>query len=186
MTAASKILVVYFSKAGENYGVGKVEVGNTQLLAQEIVAQTQADEFKIEPVKQYPEGHQEAVDLATMERENQLRPEYVGDIDISPYETIFLGYPIWWGDLPMIVYTFIEKHDWQGKTVIAFNTHEGSGNAGTYKILQEKLSGATLKGNGFNMIGTTARSANGIKQLNAWLAELGFSPVASGSGTRAN
>ncbi|MBQ2638447.1 hypothetical protein IJF91_00020 [Candidatus Saccharibacteria bacterium] len=87
-------LVVYYSRPDENYNVGTVEVGNTELLAKEMTEQS--------------------------------RPEYIGDIDISKYDNIFLGYPIWWGDLPMIVYTFLDKHDFSDKTVIPFNTHDGS------------------------------------------------------------
>ncbi len=76
--------------------------------------------------------------------------------------------------MPMIVYNFVEKHDWNGKTVIPFNTHEGSGNAGTYDILKSKMAGATLKGDGFNMSGSTARTDDGIKNLDNWLSGLGF------------
>lgn len=72
----------------------------------------------------------------------------------------------------MIVYNFVEKHDWNGKTVIPFNTHEGSSNAGTYDILKSEMDGATLKGNGFNMSGSTARTDEGIKELDDWLEKL--------------
>ena len=167
-----KPLVVYFSRADENYSVGTVVVRNTELLAKEIAAKTGADEFKIEPKDKYPAIYQEAIERATEERKAGARPEYVGDVDIAGYDTIFLGYPIWWGDLPMAVYSFIEKHDWSGKTVIPFNTHEGSGNAGTYDILKSKMTGATLKGDGFNMSGSTARIDDGIRRLDDWLSEL--------------
>lgn len=173
-SANSKALVVYFSRAGENYNVGTVEVGNTELLAKEIIARTGADEFKIEEVDTYPSNYQEAIERATKERNEQARPEYKGEIDISSYDTVFFGYPIWWGDMPMIVYNFIEKHDWNGKTVIPFNTHEGSGNSGTYGILRSKMSGATLKGDGFNMAGSAARTNEGIKKLDEFLISLGF------------
>lgn len=169
-----KTLVVYFSRGDENYNVGKIEVGNTELLAHEIAAKTGADEFKIEPKEKYPVGYQEAIELATKEREAGARPEYVGEIDITDYDTIFLGYPIWWDDLPMVVYSFIEKHDFSGKTVIPFNTHEGSGNAGTYAVLAELMSGANLKGDGFNMSGAVARTEEGIKKLDEWLSGMGF------------
>ena len=169
-----KTLVVYFSRADENYNVGTVEVGNTELLAKEIIAKTSADEFKIEPKDKYPAVYQEAIERATAERKAGARPEYIGDVDITDYDTIFFGYPIWWGDMPMVVYNFIEKHDWNGKTVIPFNTHEGSGNAGTYDILKSKMTGATLKGDGFNMSGSTARTDDGIKNLDNWLSGLGF------------
>ena len=167
-----KTLVVYFSRADENYNVGTVEVGNTELLAKEIIAKTSADEFKIEPKDKYPENYQEAIEHATEERKASARPEYIEDVDISGYDTVFFGYPIWWGDMPMVVYNFIEKHDWSGKTVIPFNTHEGSGNAGTYDILKSKMTGAILKGDGFNMPGSTARTEEGIKKLDDWLVEL--------------
>ena len=74
----------------------------------------------------------------------------------------------------MSVYNFIEKHDWNDKTVIPFNTHEGSGNSGTYETLKSKMPGATLKGDGFNMSGSTARTAEGIEKLDNWLKNLGF------------
>ena len=169
-----KILVVYFSRADENYNVGIVEVGNTELLAKGIITKTGADEFKIEPKDKYPTVYQEAIERATEERRNGVRPEYVRGVDISDYDTIFLGYPIWWGDMPMVVYNFVEKHDWNGKTVIPFNTHEGSGNSGTYEILKTKLVGAELKGDAFNMSGSTARTEDGIRSLNDWLTGLGF------------
>ena len=170
----AKTLVVYFSRADENYSVGTVEVGNTELLAKEIIAKTGADEFKIVPVEAYPEYYQEAVACATEEGNTGARPEYIGDIDLAEYDTVFLGYPIWWGDMPMIVYNFIEKHDWNGKTIIPFNTHEGSGNSGTYEALQTAVNGATLKGDGFNMTGVEARTDSGITKLDSWLNELGF------------
>ena len=167
-----KNLVVYFSRSDENYNVGTVEVGNTELLAKEIVAKTGADEFKIEPKDKYPAVYKEAIERATEERKTNARPEYVNDVDIANYDTIFFGYPIWWGDMPMIVYNFVEKHDWNGKTVIPFNTHEGSGNAGTYDILKSKMTGAMLKGDGFNVSGSTARTDEGIKELDDWLEKL--------------
>lgn len=169
-----KKLVVYFSRADENYNVGNVGVGNTELLAKEIIAKTGADEFMIVPEVAYPVNYQETIDQATKERNEQARPEYKGDVDTSGYDTIFLGYPIWWDDMPMIVYNFIEKHDWNGKTVIPFNTHEGSGNSGTYDILKDKLTGATLMGDGFNMSGSIARTDDGIEKLDNWLESLGY------------
>ncbi|MBQ3309323.1 hypothetical protein IJG78_01445 [Candidatus Saccharibacteria bacterium] len=91
---------------------------------------------------------------------------------MADYDTIFFGYPIWWEDLPMVVYSFIEKHDFSGKTVVPFNTHEGSGNAGTYETLKSLMPGAILKGDGFNMTGSMARTEEGIKKLDDWLSGL--------------
>lgn len=169
---AGKSLVVYFSRGDEEYGVGKVNPGNTELLAKEIVKKLGADEFKIVPVQKYPESYMECVDLATREKETDARPEYVGEVDLSSYDIVFLGYPIWWGDLPMIVYSFIEKHDFNGKIVVPFNTHEGSGNSGTYEILQSKLAGAKVIGDGFNLTGSAARTEDGIRKLDEFLDEI--------------
>lgn len=169
-----KNLVVYFSRGDEEYGVGEVNPGNTELIAKEIIAKTGADEFKIVPAIKYPKNYMECVDQATREKENQARPAYEGEIDLVGYDTVFLGYPIWWGDLPMVVYTFIENHDFAGKKVIPFNTHEGSGNAGTYESLKNKLAGAELAGDGFNMTGTTARTQEGMQKVDNWLNEIEF------------
>ena len=169
-----KALVVYFSRGDENYNVGEVEVGNTEILAKGIARELGADEFKIEPKVKYPAGYMDAVEVATKERSAGARPEYVGEIDISEYDTIFLGYPVWWEDLPMIVYTFLEKHDFSGKKVVPFNTHEGSGNAGTYEILKEKLPGAEVLGDGFNLTGVMARNERGLKRALNWIKDLGI------------
>lgn len=114
----------------------------------------------------------ECVDVATKEKTENARPDYQGDIDISGYDIVFFGYPIWRGDLPMICYTFLDSHDFSDKTFIPFNTHEGSGNSGTYEKLQQLLAGATVKGDGFNMMGHEARTEQGIKKLNRWLESL--------------
>ncbi|MBQ3325568.1 flavodoxin [Candidatus Saccharibacteria bacterium] len=165
----SKTLVIYFSHEGENYNVGTVEVGNTELLAKEIVAKTSADEFKIVPENNYPGTYQETIEVASAEQKSSARPKYIGDVDITNYDTIFFGYPIWWEDLPMVVYSFIEKHNFSGKVVMPFNTHEGSGNAGTNETLKSLMPGAILKGDGFNMTGSIARTEEGIKKINNWL-----------------
>lgn len=169
----NKTLVVYFSRTGENYSVGEISVGNTAMMADYIAEHTGADKFEIVPVKAYPNDYQETVDIATEERNNNARPEYQGDIDISDYDTIFLGYPIWWGDMPMIVYSFLEKHDFPDKTVIPFNTHEGSGSSGTYQKIQGILSGAEVR-DGLALTGSTARTENGKAQTLDWLRNLGF------------
>ena len=104
-----KSIVIYFSRADENYGVEDTTVGNNEILAKEIVRTKNADEFKIVPVNPYPADYQSCVEVATKERDENARPEYVGDVDLLEYDTIYLGYPIWWGDIPMIVYNFLES-----------------------------------------------------------------------------
>ena len=126
-----KILVAFFSRAGENYAVGHIEKGNTHIIAEMIAAETDGDLFHIEPVTPYPDDYTECTEVAKQELNVKARPAIKGDIKVEDYDIIFIGYPNWWGDMPMPVYTFIEKHSWQGKTVIPFCTHEGSGLPGT-------------------------------------------------------
>ncbi|MBQ9059404.1 MAG: hypothetical protein IJ125_09495 [Atopobiaceae bacterium] len=168
--AAASSLVLYFSHTGENYGVGYIEEGNTAIIAKMIAEKTGSDSFELVPAQAYPEGYDECCDVALAEKNAGERPAYVGDIDISPYETIYVGYPIWWGDLPMCFYTFIEAHDWSGKTVRPFCTHAGSGLSGTVSSLQTACAGATV-GEGLSIAGTTAQNSRDEAQaaVDGWL-----------------
>ena len=177
-TDSSKILIAYFSRADENYNVGTVEVGNTEVMAGFIKEYfgDKADAFKIEPVKDYPTDYKECTEVATEEKNSNARPEfkYSDKFDIKDYDTIFIGYPIWWGDVPMIINTFLEKYDFSGKKVYLFNTHEGSGDAGTYSSLKSKLSTATVDTNGLAIQGKIARQSSSKETVENWLKELGF------------
>lgn len=128
MTKA-KTLVVYFSKTNEQYGVGYIEKGNTAILAEMIADYTQADLFEVKLQNDtYPTTYKELTEVALAEKKANLRPAISGHIDnFSAYDTVFIGTPNWWADLPMALYTFIESYDWKDKTVIPFVTHEGSG-----------------------------------------------------------
>ena len=98
---AEGALVTYFSHAGENYNVGVVEEGNTAKLAKVIAEQTGADLFEIVPVVDYPQSYDECLEVATAEQREGARPEYMGDVENwDQYDTIFIGYPIWWGEIP--------------------------------------------------------------------------------------
>ena len=157
-TSEDKALIVYFSRAGENYGVGIVEKGNTQKVAEIMQEETGADIFRIETVKEYPVSYDETLEVATAERNNNERPELKTSIDdFDSYSTIILGYPIWWGDMPMAVYTFLESYDFSGKTIYPFVTHGGSGLAGTIQSIQETVSNATVK-DGLAIQGTMAQN----------------------------
>lgn len=142
------VLVVYFSHAGENYNVGVIEEGNTAKMGKIIAEQMSADVFELVPVVPYPEDYDSCLDVATEEQRTDARPEYEGEIENwDQYDTVFIGYPIWWGEIPNIVYTFMEAYDFTGKTVIPFNTHEGSGQAHSQRDIEELLTSATvLKG----------------------------------------
>ena len=171
----SKILIVYFSRTGENYNVGNVEVGNTAIMASYIKEYLNADSFEIVPVNKYPDSYDECLKVATKEKEEDARPAIESKLDdISKYDTIFIGYPIWWGSIPQIVYTFMEEYDLSGKTIIPFNTHEGSGSAGTYNTIKSKLSKSNVNTNGLALQGKTARTDEGKEKTINWLKELGY------------
>lgn len=168
-----KILVAYFSRTGENYGVGNISKGNTSIIADMIAAETGGETFEIKPAKAYPAEYQACVDIARIEKDTDARPEIQGDIKTEDYDVIFLGYPNWWGDMPMPVYTFLEKHDWTGKTVIPFCTHEGSGLSSTEKYIARICSGATVL-KGLAVRGTTAQNNRKEAQsaVDRWLTRI--------------
>ena len=171
----SKILVVYFSRTGENYNVGNIEVGNTAMVASYIKEYLKADSFEIIPTNKYSDKYQECLDQATKEKDENARPEIQNKIsNFDQYDTIFVGYPIWWGDMPMIMHTFFESYDFNGKKVIPFNTHEGSGDAGTYSTVQKDLPKANVTTDGLALDGKTARSDDGKQKTIDWLKGLGY------------
>ena len=183
-TAKSKTLVVYYSRADENYSVGNITEGNTAVIAKMIAKATGSDIYEIKTVKPYPKNYKECTDVAKAEQRENARPAMVvepvetqgGSPDLSQYDTIFLGYPIWWGDLPMCVYTWLEANDLSGKKIIPFCTHEGSGLSGTPSSLKAKLKGATVEQNALAVRGATAQNkrAEAQKSVDAWLKKIGF------------
>ena len=170
-----KILVAFFSRAGENYAVGHIEQGNTHIVAEMIAAETGGSLFRIEPVESYPEDYTECTQVAREEKAAQARPAIRTDVAVEEYDVIFIGYPNWWGDMPMPVYTFIEKHRWQGKTVIPFCTHEGSGLSGTENRLKSVCGGSSVL-KGLAVRGATAQNERETcrRQVAAWLKGLQF------------
>ena len=181
-TAGGKILIAYFSRTGENYNVGVISEGNTAKFAKEIAAQTGGDLFEIVPVNAYPSAYSEMLPIATDEKNSDARPAIRDSVqNFADYDTVFLGYPIWWGDLPMILHTFMESYDFTGKTVIPFNTHEGSGQSGTQSEIAKKLSGATVL-QGLAIRGSVAQGMTGDGSdaaVKNWLDGLGFSKKAA-------
>ena len=150
--------------------VGVVEEGNTAVLAKMIAEETGADMFEVKPAEAYPEGYDECCDVALAEQHAGARPAYVGDIDLSPYKTIYLGHPIWWGDLPMCMCTFLEAHDWKGKDIHPFCTHEGSGVSGTNEAIRAVCTGANV-GQSLSTPGSTAQNSRDEARsaVKAWL-----------------
>lgn len=168
-----KVLVAYFSRAGENYGVGHVDKGNTQVLAEMIAEQTGAATFHIEPVVPYADDYDGCVEQAKKEKEAGARPAIKGDVKVEDYDVIFLGYPNWWADCPMAVYTFIERHKWAGKVVMPFCTHEGSGLSGTEASLRKACAGAVVK-KGLALRGRTAQKdrETAKEAVQKWIANM--------------
>lgn len=172
----SHILVAYFSRAGENYSVGTVEKGNTHIIADMIAEETGADMFEIQPVNPYPDTYDECTDVAKKEQNENARPEIVGSVgNMKQYDTVFIGYPIWWGDLPMVVYTFLESYDFSGKTIIPFCTHEGSGLSDTIRMIEKTCPSVTLL-DGLAIRGSVAQNQQDEAKNNIlnWLTELGY------------
>ncbi|MDE6426115.1 MAG: NAD(P)H-dependent oxidoreductase [Ruminococcus sp.] len=154
----TNVLIAYFSRAGENYSVGVIEKGNTELLAEIIAEETGGDLFEIVPVVPYPYEYEETKAIATQERNDNIRPEIRNTIEnLDDYDVIFVGYPIWWGDMPMIMYNFLESYDFSGKTIIPFNTHEGSGQAGTASNIRSICDNSNVM-DGFAVRGSIAQN----------------------------
>ena len=149
-------LVIYFSRSGENYFGGElknIEKGNTEVIAEYIEELDSADLFKVEPAVEYPDDYMKCIDVAKKEQKENARPEIKEALDsIDQYETIYIGFPNWWGTLPMPMFTQLEKLDFTGKVVKPFVTHEGSGFGSSLKDLNKLCDGAEIK-NGLSIPG---------------------------------
>ena len=172
------ILVVYFSRTGEQYTVGVIDKGNTSIVADMIAEATGADMFEVLPEEDYyPYTYNELTEVAMQELRANARPAYQKEKlpDLSQYSTVFIGAPVWWGDWPMIMYTFFENEDLSGKKLIPFSTHEGSGLSGFDKKLasavpeSEVLTGLAVRGND-----TQNRQDAVRNSVNDWLSKLGY------------
>lgn len=126
-----KSIIVFYSKSGENIANGTVvnlEVGNTEVAADMIANFVEADKFKVEMVKPYASGYMDCTAQAKLDQSTKARPEIKNAPEsLDEYDTIYLGYPNYWGTMPMAMFTFLEKYDLSGKIIKPFCTHEGSG-----------------------------------------------------------
>jgi len=175
----SRILVVYFSRTGEQYTVGVIDHGNTAIVAEMIAEITGADLFEILPEDDhYPMTYAELTDVAKSEQNENARPAYAGEVpDLSQYDTVFIGAPVWWGDWPMIMYTFFEENAeaLAGKNLVPFSTHEGSGLSGFDKKLSSAIPGSTvLKGLAARGNDCQNNQDSVRKSVNDWLTGLGY------------
>lgn len=163
-------LVVFYSRADENYFGGTyryIDVGNTEKIARMIADITGAKLFKIEQKIPYSKEYSVCIDEAKKDKQNGARPELVHLINsLDGYDEIYLGYPNFWGDMPMAVYTFLEKFDWNGKVIYPFCTHEGSGLSNTESKIKSVCKGANVV-KGLAVNGSSVDSAKGV--VEKWL-----------------
>lgn len=141
-------IIIYFSRADENYFGGTkkyIETGNTEIIACMIQKQTGADLFKIEPLHPYAADYDTCIAEARKDLRSKARPKLASyPKSLDKYDTIYLGYPNYWGTAPMQVFTLLEKYDFSGKTIKPFCTHEGSGMGKSERDVQSACPGATI------------------------------------------
>lgn len=176
--SGANILVVYFSRTGEQYSVGVIDEGNTAIVAKMVADATGADLYEILPEIDYPYTYAELTDAAKKEQNENARPAIKGEMpDLAQYDTVFIGAPVWWGDWPMILYTFFEENAdaMKGKTLIPFCTHEGSGLSGFDKKLAKACPDSTVL-KGLAIRGTDCQNDKAGVESNVtnWLSELGY------------
>lgn len=170
-------LVIFFSRAGENWQVGNVERGNTAIMVDYIQEFADVDVFEIVPEIAYPTNYMECVNYVNdVEIPQNLRPAYKGDIDnLSDYDNIFIGGPIWCGQPPFIFRTFFEKYagELNGKTVIPFGTHGGSGVASYTSLIKEYYPSANVL-ESLGISGSSIRNESSRTSVENWLKQLGL------------
>ena len=184
--AQSSLLVAYFSYAENAALPDDVDAsasasiqpwngaltGNTGVVADMIAQATGADLFSIRTVEQYPDTYDATLDQGQQEQSDGARPELATHLEnLGSYDTIFLGFPNWWGDMPMAVYTFLDEVDLSGKTVIPFVTSGGSGFSNTISTIQQMEPQATVQ-EGLSIGASSATGAQ--QQVESWLSELGL------------
>lgn len=166
----SKILIAYFSRAGGNYVNGSIrnlEIGNTEVAAKMIENITGGELFKIDPLKAYSNDHMTCIEEAKRDLQADARPELKEYIDsIDEYDTIIIGYPNYWGTMPMQVFTFLEKYDFTGKVIMPFCTHEGSGLGSSERDLKRLCPNADIH-KGLSIQGGHVRKSE--KNIRGWL-----------------
>ena len=179
----SHILIAYFT-AAENSGVDAIAsasyttidgqaVGRIRAVADMIQENVGGDLFSIRTSVVYPTDGGELIDYAAQEQDENARPELTSHIEnLDQYDTIFIGYPNWWADLPMAVYSFFDEYDFTGKTIIPFNVHNGSRFSRTIQTIEELEPEATVIEDGFTVSEQTVAEA--APDVAEWLAGLGY------------
>jgi flavodoxin len=165
-------IVIFFSHAGDNYSVGNIEVGNTKIVADYISEITGADQYEIVTHKYDGMAYTPLINMAQEEANKGELPPYEGAApDLTQYDTVFIGGPVWWGTYPQVMFTLFRDIDLAGKTVIPFTTHEGSGLANCVGDVKKAFPKATVT-KGFSIYGHEVRS--GKAKVEKWLKGLGY------------
>lgn len=166
-------LIVYFSRRDENYVSGqirKLSVGNTEVAAGMLQKLTGADLFRLEPIQEYSKDYNECIAQAQADQRRDARPELkTYPENLEDHEVIYLGYPNYWGTMPMAVFTFLERYDLAGKTIYPFCTHEGSGMGNSEADIRKLCPGAIL-GKGLAIRGGSVEKAE--PAIKKWLEDL--------------
>ena len=171
-TNMKKPIVIFFSHAGDNYAVGNIEVGNTKIVADYISEIAGADQFEIVTHKYDGMAYNPLIKLAQEEANRGELPPYEGSApDLSQYGTVFIGGPVWWGTYPQVMFTLFKDINLDGKTVIPFTTHEGSGLASCVKDVKKAFPKANVTGE-FSIYGHEVRT--GRAKVEKWLKGLGY------------
>ena len=165
-----KALIVFFSHAGDNYSVGNIEVGNTKIVADYISELTGADQYEIVTHKYDGMAYMSLIDLAKKEAAAGELPTYEGQApDLSQYDTVFIGGPVWWGTYPQVMFTLFKDINLDGNTVIPFTTHEGSGLANCVSDVKKAFPKANVT-QGFSIYGHEVRT--GKAKVEKWIKSL--------------
>ena len=170
-----KCLIAYFSRPGKNYVNGTIvdlPVGNTEVIATMIQKMITGDLFHIESVNAYPVDYAETTEVAKEELRTNARPALTRHVeDMASYDTVFLGYPNWWGTMPMPVYTFLEEYDFSKKTIAPFCTHEGSGLGRSVSDIRKACPQSTVL-DGIAIRGGDVKNAK--NDISGWLRDIGM------------
>lgn len=164
-----KSLIIYFSRADENYFGGEMKYinkGNTEVVAEYIKDLTGADIFKVEPSNPYPKDYMECIEEAKVRTRKHSAPIKDKVPDISPYEVIYIGCPIYWGGMPEELFTALKDLDFNGKIIRPFTIHEGSGLSGVPRQLKDICSGGEVL-DGLAIVGSQVNSSKSI--IENWL-----------------
>ena len=168
----SKSIVIFFSHAGDNYSVGNVKVGNTKIVADYISEIAGAEQFEIVTHKYDGMAYTPLTRLAQEEANKGELPPYDGSApDLSGYDTVFIGGPVWWGTYPQVMFTLFKDINLDGKTVYPFTTHEGSGLASCVSDVKKAFPKANVK-NGFSIYGHEVRTEKA--KVEKWLKSIGY------------